>query len=77
MFLKESDGLNVFTCCLLSHYYLDARLVLFLDWASQQHVLFTATEVLDEELIRIRTRRINTSITFILFIPFAGGFHAL
>ena len=53
LFLKESDVFNVFTCWILSHYYLDARLVLFLDWASQQHILFTVAEVLDEELIRI------------------------
>lgn len=53
---------NVFTCWILSHYYLDAKLVLFLDWASQQHILFTVTEVLDEELIRICTRLTKTSI---------------
>lgn len=39
--------------------------------------MFTVTEALDEELIRIRTQWIKTSETFILFIPFAGGFHAL
>lgn len=53
LFLKESDVFHVFTCCILSHYYLDARLLLFIDWASQQHILFTVTKVLDEELIRI------------------------
>lgn len=53
---------SVFTCWILSHYYLDVKLALFLDWASQQHILLTVTKVLDEELIRICTRRTKTSI---------------
>lgn len=52
LFLKESD---VFSCWILSHYYLDARLVLFIDRASHQHDMFTVTGVIDEELIRVRT----------------------
>lgn len=47
------------TCWTLSYYYSDAKWVLFLDWACQQHILFTVTKVLDEELIRICIRRKN------------------
>lgn len=64
LFLKKSDVCSDLMCFHAEHYPIIIwmlNLSLFLDWACK-HVLFTVTEVHDEELIRICIKCINTSI---------------